>query len=366
MRIVSKPIEVPVEEDLLSKIAPLPDFLFVDIETTGLSAEHCNVYLIGCAYRQADGWNLIQWLDSTGLEEKEVLSSFLIFASSYKYLVHFNGDRFDLPFLRRRFAENGLTDSTEALSSLDLYKTILPYKSLLGLPDYKQQTLEALLGTGREEAASGGDLIKLYKKFIANQVPELLARLLDHNEADVLGLLSLVPLLAYQGLAQTALKVYRAQANNYTDYDGSRKEELFLFFRLEEPLPAPVYASADHCYVKIEKNAGILKIPLYTEILKYFYANYKDYYFLPEEDMAVHKYLAGFVEKDHRIQAKPETCYTRKAGSFLPQWDLFQTPFFKRTYGDKELFFEFTADCKKSREFLSGYATYVFRHILGK
>lgn len=363
MRIISKPIDLPVEEELLLKIAPLSDFLFLDIETTGLSAEHSSVYLIGCIYRQTDGWNLIQWMDNTGNEEKEVLSSYLLFASSYPVLVHYNGDRFDLPFLKKRMEINGLSHSFDNVQSLDLYKVILPCRRLMGLTDYKQQTMEALIGSGRTEHESGGDLVRVYKKYIVDPDPELLSKLLEHNEADLQGLLSLVPLLIYRDLESASFHVYRAQANYYTDYDGTRREELFVFFRLPRPLPAPVYASADHCYVKIEGDEGILKIPLYTEIMKYFYANYKDYYFLPEEDMAVHKYLASYVEKSRRVQARPETCYTRKAGSFLPQWDLYRTPFFKRTYTDEELFFEFSDECKKDRSFLSGYAAYVFAHI---
>ena len=363
MRIISKTIDISVRDELLHAIAPLSDFLLLDIETTGLSAENNAVYLIGCIYHQTDGWNLIQWMDNTGSEEKEVLSSFLLFASGYKTLLHYNGDRFDLPFLKKRMEFHGLSDAAVPAASLDLYKVITPYKRILGLPDYRQQTMEALLGTGRVEDKSGADLIKVYRKFIADPEQDLLAELLSHNEADVTGILSLLPLLIYTDLETDELRVRRAQANYYTDYDGSRKEELFVFFKLHRPLPAPVYASADHCYVKIEEDAGVLKIPLYTEVMKYFYANYKDYYFLPEEDMAVHKYLASYVEKSRRIQAKPETCYTRKAGSFLPQWDLYRTPFFKRTYSDPELFFEFSDDCKKDRSFLSGYAAYVFTHI---
>jgi hypothetical protein len=363
MRIISKPIDLPVPEDLLTNMRPLSDFLFLDIETTGLSAEHNAVYLVGCVYREPDGWNLIQWMDTTGNEEKEVLSSFWLFASRYPVLVHYNGDRFDLPFLKKRMEAHALPNSMDEMESLDLYKVILPCRRLLGLSDYKQQTMEALLGSGRTESESGGDLVRVYKKYIVDSDPALLSKLLAHNEADVLGLLSLVPLLIYKDLENASFHVRRAQANYYNDYDGSRKEELFLFFRLSRALPAPVYASADHCYVKIEGDEGILKIPLYTEVMKYFYANYKDYYFLPEEDMAVHKYLASYVEKSHRIQAKPETCYTRKAGSFLPQWDLYRTPFFKRAYADKELFFEFSDECKKDRRFLSDYAFYVFTHI---
>ena len=363
MRIISKSIDFSAQDELLQDIAPLNDFLLLDIETTGLSAEHNAVYLIGCIYHQTDGWNLIQWMDNTGNEEKEVLSSFLLFASGYRILVHYNGDRFDIPFLRKRIELHSLTDTTFDAKTLDLYKVILPYRRVLGLPDYRQQTMEALLGTGRIEDKSGADLVKVYRRFIVDPEPELLTMLLGHNEADVTGLLSLLPLMIYRELDSSEFRVRKAQANYYTDHNGTRREELFIFFRLGRSLPAPVYASADHCYVKIEGDEGVLKVPLYTEVMKYFYANYIDYYFLPEEDMAVHKYLASYVEKSRRIQARPETCYTRKASSFLPQWDLYRTPFFKRSYEDKELFFEFSDDCKKDRNFLGGYAAYVFTHI---
>ena len=149
MRIISKSIDFRAQDELLQGIAPLSDFLLLDIETTGLSAEHNAVYLIGCIYHQTDGWNLIQWMDNTGNEEKEVLSSFLLFASGYRILVHYNGDRFDIPFLRKRIELHSLADTTVEAQTLDLYKVILPYRRVLGLPDYKQQTMEALLGTGR-------------------------------------------------------------------------------------------------------------------------------------------------------------------------------------------------------------------------
>ena len=363
MRIVSQKIDISPQEELLEAIAPLSDFLFLDIETTGLSAENAQVYLIGCAYFQADGWNLIQWMDTTGNEEKEILSSFLLFASGYGHLVHYNGGRFDLPFLRKRLAAHSLEDLRTDAQSIDLYAAITPYRRLLGLTDYRQQTMEALLQTGRSEEESGADLVRVYKKYIADPEPQLMEKLLHHNAADVTGLLSLVPLIIYGDLDETGLKVRRAQANYYTDYDGARREELFIFFSLKRPVPAPVYASSDHCFVKIEEDSGILKVPLYTEVMKYFYANYKDYYYLPEEDMAVHKYLSSYVERSRRVQARPETCYTKKHSSFLPQWDLYRTPFFKRDYADQELFFEFTDDCKRDRGFLSDYVSYVLRHI---
>ena len=365
MRIISSTVSVPDVLPYLDPAVKPSEILFIDIETTGLRAKENAIFEIGCIYYQADSWNMIQWLDTTGLEEKEVLSSFVLFAGSYRYLIHYNGDRFELPFIRQRIAENGLTDVTEQMTSIDLFKMVKPFRGVLGLTEYKQTTMEELLGIERGDVPSGKDLIRIYQQFIANPSPELLKKVTQHNAADLTGLVRLLPLTVYDRLSAACLDVYRAQTNYYDDYDGERREELFLFFKLPQAVPAPLYASASHCYAKVEGNKGVIKIPLYTETMKYYYANYKDYYYLPDEDMAVHKYLAVHVDSAHRIRCTPQTCYTRKYAAFLPQWDLFQTPFFKRDYEDSELFFEFTDEMKRDRAFLSDYTTYVFAHVCG-
>ena len=62
------------------------------------------------------------------------------------------------------------------------------------------------------------------------------------------------------------------------------------------------------------------------------------------------------------MQATAANCYTRKYSTYLPQWDIFAEPFFKRDYMSKELFFELTDEMKKDRSFFSRYAQY----LLGK
>ena len=102
------------------------------------------------------------------------------------------------------------------------------------------------------------------------------------------------------------------------------------------------------CHFKGEGHEGTLIIPIYEEELKYFYANYKDYYYLPTEDIAMHKSIASFVDREYREQAGASTCYTRKFSSYLPQWKILVEPFFKREYKSNELFFELTDEIKKT------------------
>ena len=104
--------------------------------------------------------------------------------------------------------------------------------------------------------------------------------------------------------------------------------------------------------------------PKETEELKYFYANYKDYYYLPAEDMAIHKSVAAFVDKAHRVQATAANCYTRKKSLYLPQWEILFTPFFKRDYRSKECFFELSDEFKKSRSGFGLYAEHVLSSML--
>lgn len=365
MRIIDKSLQDSAPAYDLQKIAPLSEYLFLDIETTGLHAEDSSIYLIGCICydRDENVFKLHQWFAQKPEEEGDILDAFLSFAANFHYLIHYNGQRFDIPFLQKRIQIYGLRDVFTGMDSLDLYLIAKQMRRLFGLPNCKQKTLETFFDTGRSEAQSGGDLIAAYHTYTQNPTTDILHALLSHNEADIRGLLPLTGLISYHDLLEEELTVNKAQANYYDDCDSCAREEVLLFFTLPSSLPRPIAGTADHCFMKAEGNKGVLKIPLYTEELKYFYANYKDYYYFPQEDMAIHKSIAAFTEKTHREQAAPATCYTRKTSSYLPQWDLFSKPFFKRSYEDPALFFEMTDSIKKDRALLSRYATYVFRHI---
>ena len=129
------------------------------------------------------------------------------------------------------------------------------------------------------------------------------------------------------------------------------------------PLPADITCSANSCYFIGSDNEGKLRVPIYEEEMKYFYSNYKDYYYLPQEDIAIHKSVAGFVDKEFRQQALASNCYTRKVSSYLPQWDTLFTPFFKREYKDHDLFFELTDEFKTRREDFNRYAHHILEMI---
>ena len=347
----------------LEKLAPLERILFLDIETTGFTAKSSYLYLIGCAYHQAGKWRTIQWLAEDYGQESAILKAFFEFAGSYKYLIHFNGNNFDLPFIEQKCRQLSLNHSFKELKGFDLYKRISPYKYFLKLPNCKQKTLERFLGINREDAFSGGELIGTYHEYVKSPNEYAQKALFLHNADDLRGMLEILPLLAYYDLLNGSPRAKKVQANSYRDVNGNRRKELIITLIPPTPLPKPVAASASGCYFRGEENSASLKVPIYEEELKYFYSNYRDYYYLPEEDMALHKSVAGFVDKAHRIQASASTCYTRKFSSYLPQWEILFEPFFKRDYKSRELFFALTDEMKKNREAFTAYYNHVLTMI---
>ena len=364
------------------------EILFLDIETTGLSPKNSDLYLIGVAYYQKRTWHVCQYFAESIEHEAEILKNFAGLAKSFKYAIHYNGDKFDIPFLEAKYEKYEMESPFRGLRSYDLYKVISPYKEQLGLPDCKQKTVELYLGINREDKYDGGKLIKVYKDYVVSKSPDLLKLLLLHNLEDVKGMFGLLPMLQYQTFFnrfrnlpkvsirtdeelvdadydyELPLRAKKVQANYYEDFNGQKKTEVYMKLVLPVTLPSSLSGNLDNCYFKIVGNEATLRVPLYETELKYYYSNYKDYYYLPHEDMAIHKSIASFVDNAYREKATPENCYTKKEGQYLLEWDLVFAPFFKEDYEDKRFFFDLNENMKKSRFAMSLYACHVIAHVL--
>lgn len=343
----------------LERLAPLNQILFLDIETTGFLAASSALYLIGCAFYTEGNWSIRQWFAQTPDEEPEVLRAFLSFAADYSYLVHYNGNTFDLPFIKHKADQYGMSFNFSSMEGLDIYRRISPYRNFLKLPNCKLRSVETFLGIVRDDPYTGEEMIRAYRDYTISHDYNLYHTLLLHNSDDLKGMLEILPILSYYDLFNSPLKARKVQANYYNDIHGIPRKELILQLVFTSPLPVPVCTMGRGCYFKGENHEGTLIVPIYEEELKYFYANHKNYYYLPTEDMAIHKSIAAFVDRDFRQQATASNCYTRKISLFLPQWKVLAEPFFKREYHSKDLFFELTDEIKKNRELFSRYAEHV-------
>jgi len=319
---------------------PKEDIVFFDIETTGFSPRSTSLYLIGIVYYKNDTWNITQWFSKDPKNEAILLSSFFEFIKTYKTIVHFNGEGFDMPYLISKCAQYNLPYSFINLSSFDIFKHTRKVHKLLKLENYKQKTIEQYLGIERTDKFSGGELINVYNKYLITKDDDLFQVLVLHNKEDIIGMLHLLPILSYRPITEGKYNINSIETNTVIDFEGLESKETIFIGTLDTSIPKRVSFGNDNFYLTAFNNSIKLRVKVYTGELKYFYSNYKDYFYLPNEDTSIHKSIAFYVDKNYRTKAKAANCYSKKTGMFLPQFNEIVNPYFKIDYIDKLTYFE--------------------------
>lgn len=389
---IEKVLTQPVPSDIYTIGAP-EDVLFFDIETTGLSARSAGLYLIGVltyttdasiakerntasssdevqlsavpsAHRAASApesaghWTLLQYFCEDVADEPAVLQAFFELLRTKKILISYNGDGFDIPFLRHMLEQYGLPYSFDTVESFDLFKKFRPLKRLLDLPDLKLKSCERFLGIDREDRFTGGELIEVYFEWQKTKAPALLDTLLLHNAEDIANLPNLLPLLRYRSLPHSD---FQLRAHERLQ-DGSTPL-VHLSFTFLSPMPPLAHASVendireatddrrlhwpaltlpkpmdfrgDFWALHAEGSAVELYVQLFEGERKLFFADFEHYYYLPAEDQVIHQSLAEFVDRSARKKACARNCYQRVSGCFLPECSEVYTPALRAEYRDK-------------------------------
>ena len=356
------------------------DYLFFDIETTGLSPKDSYLYLIGCIYETAEGPVLTQLFSEDISEESLIINEFCDLLRAHDILIHYNGSTFDVPFLNARAAANGIS-LPPVRAQVDIYKEIKPLKNIFGLKSLRMKAVEELLGIAREDMYDGGELIEFYIKYSAlkkiNRIKksedrdfslygsafsdntglrrigntdcrELLRLLLLHNCEDVVNMLELSRLLSVCGFFSGAFTVGEVSTGSagsgvfidlypddpaviglLTRFLGTRTRTRFGnsgsstaaqpgsgHFTLSVSVPGSSNLTVK-CTVSPVSSVR-LELETYAEEMKLFFPDYKNYYYLIYEDYAVHKSIGQFIDKERCVKCTAANCYTRKTGEFLP------------------------------------------------
>lgn len=355
----------------------LRKILYFDIETTGFSADSTYLYLIGCAYYKDSSFHILQWFSEGIHEEAQLLIAFFEFLKDYEVLIHYNGTGFDLPYLQRKLNLLNLNYSFDQIISFDIYKKLTPYKKLFQLKNFKLKTLEQFLNICRQDTFDGGDLIQVYQSYLGkkhyedlwtrrnpdltlpspSEAEQLLQLLLLHNSDDIQGLICLSPILFYADLFEKPFRIQQAYVED---------KNLVIHFEISAKLPVAISYTNGLAHLYASNNIATLTISIYEGELRYFYTNYKDYYYLPAEDYAIHKSVASFVDKEYRKKATQATCYTRKQGIFVPQYEPQITPCFQIKHTDKLSFLEVHTDFLLQEDTLERYVAHMMQNLLSK
>jgi len=307
--------------------------LFFDIETTGFIAKNSTLYLIGVLWYENGNLQLRQWFNDDGQCETELIESFTAFSRNFTHLIHFNGIGFDLPYLRQKAELLSLSFNLEhTMSQIDIYKEIRAYKSIFALDNMKQVSIERFLNLQREDTYNGKELINIYQRYVAKPNDESEHLLLLHNHDDLLGMTNISHILHYKNLFE--------QVEIFEINMDSTDEQLIIHFSFnpEIPLPRRITATRNGIYLNAIDCKGTLYIPICNDTLKHYFEDYKNYYYLPLEDMAVHKSIATYVESQNKVKATKCTCYIKRTDTFIAYHSNNTSTIFKKEYTDKVCF----------------------------
>ena len=332
---------------------PPEDFLFYDIETTGLSPRNSSLYLLGVLLFQKEEMEIIQYFSDSVSSEEELLSAFLSLCEGRKVLLSFNGCGFDNRYMESLSKSYHRAPLHLSLFQADLFRLIRRRKQFYGMESCSLKSCEAFLGIDRKDPYHGGELIAVYRDFLKDKDREKKKMLLLHNLEDVKNLPALLSFLSYEFLFQGKIRFLgEAHTDRRMQEEDTEKnptaESILLQFLLPEEVPTALTHVLKHCTLRISGKEVSLSVPLYRGELSCFFQNYKDYVYIPAEDRAVHKSLSSLYPKAMWEKAKKETAYQKLNAVFLPVWKE-ERPQFQKSYQDKQYFIPYQKNIWEKR-----------------
>ena len=348
------------------------DTLLLDIETTGLSAARHFIYCIGCSYLSPDKSDSITvqlFFAEKPEQEAELLAALTTLLQTHKRSITFNGNSFDLPFLKKRYEINHIKQPFSDTQSVDLYREACHLKNLIQLPDYKQKSIETFLGCFREDSYTGKELITQYLLYNENPTEELLHNLLLHNGEDVRGMYDLLTMLCYSDFLSGNFQIETVVLSS-TDqiyYCDITLSVSYVF-------PQKVTVVLPEASLMLQGKEALISFPVHHGSLRHYFADYKNYYYLPEEQTIIHKSLGSCVDPDHREKATKQNCYLEKTCHYLTHSVPDKCSYLRKDYSDTATYFEFSkvtavpneslhfpdTQLKQLQSFLSSY----LKHLL--
>lgn len=305
--------------------------LIYDIDTTSFEAANGCVFLIGVLYYQNDELQFLQLFSESIDEEAMIIEKFFNIAENYKVLLSYKGESFDIPFIGKRIyalKQNELYRRFTALRSrsFDLAGEIMSVKSCLGLSSTKLDYLRKKCGQQVPERISGENISKFYVEHIAaaklKKLLETTGSAGNHNMIGEYRPKPIIDELAHikpdSGDRFLTDILYRNKENIESVIYLLRLSRLFTMRK--GCFNAGIINNNDTIEFAITVKDYELTIPVscVNLTLKQFYPNYKDYYYFPAEDMAVHKSIAEFAASGSKKKATAKTAYRNVEGRFIP------------------------------------------------
>lgn len=150
--------------------------IVLDIETTGVSREFSSVVVVGIL--ESNGVFRQFFIENTA-DEKKLLEELCPYLDG-KHIISYNGENFDLPFLKSRYAFYGITSFVEE-SGFDIYRYFVSNKLLTTIEHFSLREIERYSNIERFENFEKTTDIKFYET-----IESSMKSILIHNKYDVI------------------------------------------------------------------------------------------------------------------------------------------------------------------------------------
>lgn len=141
-----------------------------------------------------------------------------------------------------------------------------------------------------------------YQDYLENGEIKNKESLLLHNHKDLIGLHKIYSLMSYPALLdkEFTLSSYFIENDHFVAH-----------LNLDIQIPVSCNYEKSGISLTLDHSNAILTCPLENGHLKHYLKDYKNYYYLPMEDLVIHKSMKSFVDTTSIIRADKNNCYSK-------------------------------------------------------
>ncbi len=162
--------------------------IFIDIETTGLSRKYSDIISITVLLYEDDKYKIYQIFCQYKIDQPIALKYLKDLIKFKKYIITYNGNSFDIPFLTEKAEQNNIDLDFSSLIKIDLYNHMKRLKNKINTVDLKLKTVEKFFCLERNDTLGGKDVLTLYEAYQLEPRKEFSYLILKHNYEDVYNL----------------------------------------------------------------------------------------------------------------------------------------------------------------------------------
>ncbi len=166
----------------------LKESVFFDIETSGLSHKFSSIISITILLFLDNKFKICQLYCEHKIDEKDMIKYFKDLLKNKKYLITYNGNTFDIPFVMNKALLHNINLNLNDYIKIDIYNDMRILRDTIIIDNLKLKTVETYFNLKRYDTFTGEDITVLYEAYCIDPKKEFIQLILQHNYEDVFNL----------------------------------------------------------------------------------------------------------------------------------------------------------------------------------